>query len=117
MQGVDAWPTHGSHKGDFDFGATVAECSAHVQQGFLRKVFGLVAAQLAATAALSAAFCFVTPVRDFALSTPSMILVSFFSAIVCLGLCASYKVSSTHRQQRSSRAAFIASSTHPEKAS
>lgn len=74
-----------------DFGATVAECSAYVQRGFLRKVFGLVATQLAVTAALAACFCFVPTLRTLSLTAPSLQLVAFVAAFGFLFACHAYK--------------------------
>ena len=70
-----------SHADDFAHGATVASCEAAVRVGFLRKVFGLVAAQLAVTAAMCALFMFEENTRSFALHNPQMLMLTFFSSI------------------------------------
>lgn len=82
-------PSH--YADDFAHGATVSACEAAVRQGFLRKVFGLVAAQLLATAAVCALFMFEPATRAFVLSTPSMQLVSFVAAFGFLFAAQCYK--------------------------
>ena len=42
------------HEEDGFHGPTVSACEAHVRAGFLRKVFGIVATQLAVTAVMCA---------------------------------------------------------------
>eukprot|EP00316_Scyphosphaera_apsteinii_P010091 CAMPEP_0119329448 /NCGR_PEP_ID=MMETSP1333-20130426/75885_1 /TAXON_ID=418940 /ORGANISM="Scyphosphaera apsteinii, Strain RCC1455" /LENGTH=247 /DNA_ID=CAMNT_0007338569 /DNA_START=20 /DNA_END=763 /DNA_ORIENTATION=+ len=70
--------------GDTPYGQCVAQCEAHVQRGFLKKVFGLVSTQLAVTALLSALFMLVPSIRDWVLHSPSMLLVTFVGALVFL---------------------------------
>ena len=91
MKPAPAWPSHDAlHDDDFAYGASVASCDAAVQRGFLRKVFGLVAAQLALTAALSAAFMFYAPLRSFAIHNHWMMMVSFVASLGLLVACQVY---------------------------
>lgn len=75
------WPSADGKHDDFSIGGTVAACDAIVRQGFLRKVFGLVAAQLIATSLLCAVFMYEANVRHFVLTTPSMLFVSFLTSL------------------------------------
>ena len=59
----------------------VAAMEASVRTGFLRKVFGLVACQLALTAAVSAIFMYNHAIRHFVLHAPSLTMVSFFVSL------------------------------------
>lgn len=72
---------------DYDIESHVAQHDALVQRGFLRKVFGLVAAQLLATALLSAAVVFVAPLRAFAVASPFTLLFSAISSFGFLFAC------------------------------
>jgi len=81
----------GSADDDFLMGGSVASCEAQVQLGFLRKVFGLVATQLVATAAMCALFMFNASVQSFALHTPSMLFLTFFTSLGFLFACQCYK--------------------------
>lgn len=81
---ADAWPKHdvgGMGMGDFAHGGSVSSCEASVQRGFLRKVFGLVAAQLLLTSLMCALFMFEPHVRSFVLNTPSMLFLTFLSSL------------------------------------
>jgi len=73
------------------YGQSVAECDSYIRAGFLRKVFGLVGAQLTATVLVASIMMFVQPVRDFALSTPSIMLATFLSSLGFLIACSVYK--------------------------
>jgi FtsH-binding integral membrane protein len=59
----------------------VAAMEASVRQGFLRKVFGLLACQLALTAAVAGLFMYNHAIRHFVLHSPSLMMVSFFVSI------------------------------------
>lgn len=65
--------THASH--------TVSAAEASVRKGFLRKVFGIVGAQLLLTAAMSALFMYEPHVQQFVLTTPSLMMVAFISSL------------------------------------
>mmetsp|Transcript_5720 Transcript_5720/g.12460 ORF Transcript_5720/g.12460 Transcript_5720/m.12460 type:complete len:244 (+) Transcript_5720:200-931(+) len=80
------WPKH-----EFEVANAVSQCEAVVQRGFLKKVFGLVSAQLALTVAIAATFMFVPPVHDFVLHTPSMLFVTFLSSLGFLFAASAYK--------------------------
>lgn len=51
---------------DFAYGTSVATCSANVRLGFIRKVYGILTAQLIATIFICACFMFVPALRNFA---------------------------------------------------
>eukprot|EP00304_Pavlova_gyrans_P002502 CAMPEP_0206046026 /NCGR_PEP_ID=MMETSP1466-20131121/17537_1 /ASSEMBLY_ACC=CAM_ASM_001126 /TAXON_ID=44452 /ORGANISM="Pavlova gyrans, Strain CCMP608" /LENGTH=264 /DNA_ID=CAMNT_0053420989 /DNA_START=41 /DNA_END=835 /DNA_ORIENTATION=+ len=72
---------------DFMYGASVERCSADVRNGFLRKVYGLLGAQLALTAALACLFMFHAPVHGFVLSNRPMLFVSFLASLGLLFAC------------------------------
>ena len=72
-------------------GDVVAQCEAAVQRGFLRKVFGLVGAQLAVTALMSACGMYVPAFQSFLLSNPSMLMVAFIASFGFLFACHIYK--------------------------
>ena len=74
-----------------DHAETVSNCEAAVQMGFLRKVFGLVAAQLLLTGLMCTTFMFVPPVHSFVLHTPSMLFLTFISSLGFLFACQCYK--------------------------
>ena len=77
------WPSSEGkeHPSDFAHGATVDACDAAIRMGFLRKVFGLVGAQLAITAVLCALFMFEPSVQSFVLHAPSMLMLTFFGSL------------------------------------
>lgn len=76
---------------DFEYGVSVAHCSAHIRVGFLRKVYGLLAMQLLATTALACVLMFHAPSRQFATHSPSLLIVSFLASFGFLFACHSYK--------------------------
>lgn len=76
---------------DFQYGAVVAHCEPRVRAAFARKVFALVSTQLAATAALSAAFMYIAPLREFVLATPSLMFLSFLASLGFLFAAQAYK--------------------------
>lgn len=63
---------------DFSYGTSVATCSASVRLGFIRKVYGILAAQLALTTAVCAMFMFIPPLRSFALASAGVLTVVGF---------------------------------------
>jgi len=77
-------------------GYTVSSCEASVRSNFLKKVFGLVAAQLTLTVAVCALFMFEPHVQQFVLHTPSMMMISFFTSLGFLFAAQCYK--DTHPQ-------------------
>ena len=82
VQTHESWPKHDvGGMSDFAHGGCVSSCEASVQKGFLRKVFGIVAAQLLVTGAMCALFMFEPHVRSFVLNTPSMLFVTFLASI------------------------------------
>ena len=62
-------------------GAAVISCERAVRQGFLRKVFGLVAAQLTLTAAMAAVMMYQPSIRHFVIHSPSLVMISFFVSL------------------------------------
>jgi FtsH-binding integral membrane protein len=91
---VAEWPEAKDESDDFSIGATVDACEAAVRAGFLRKVFGIVAAQLLLTAAMAALFMFTPPVREFVIATPSLLMLTFFSSLGFL--CAAHANKDRH---------------------
>lgn len=63
---------------DFAYGTSVATCSPVVRLGFIRKVYGILAAQLLLTTIVCAAFMFVPPLRRLATSASGVIQVVSF---------------------------------------
>lgn len=76
---------------DFAYGASAAHCSAQVRNGFLRKVYGLLATQLLGTTALCCLLMFHAPSRAFALGSPPLLYVSLFASFGFLFACHAYK--------------------------
>lgn len=60
---------------DFAYGTSVATCSAAVRLGFIRKVYGILAAQLALTIVVCAMFMFVPPLRHFAIAASGLLVI------------------------------------------
>lgn len=77
------WAEEGGkgHVTDFAHVPTVEACDAAIRQGFLRKVFGIVAVQLSITALMCAFFMYEPNVRNFVLHAPSMLMMSFLASI------------------------------------
>ena len=77
-----------SFEDDFSYGTSVATCSASVRLGFLRKVYGILAAQLAVTTLICSAFMFIPPLRSLAIAGQSIIslvcTVATFGTIIAL---------------------------------
>jgi protein lifeguard len=67
---------------DFEIGTTVATSSANVRLGFLRKVYGILAVQLAVTTAICA-LCMVQPIRGAVLAATG--LLALFGIIATFG--------------------------------
>ena len=91
------WPPAKEHhassasRADFGMGATVASCELAVRQGFLRKVFGILALQLSVTAGVCALFMLEPHVRAFVLASPAMLMLSFFASLGLLLGAHAYK--------------------------
>ena len=69
---------------DFAHGATVEACEAAVRQGFLRKVFGIVAAQLTLTAVMCALAMYEPNTHAFVLASPGLLVLSIITSFVFL---------------------------------
>lgn len=68
---------------DFAYGTSVATSAPHVRLGFMRKVYGILAAQLAMTTFICAAFMLVAPLRNFVLAGAGVL--NFISMIGTFG--------------------------------
>lgn len=79
VEDASAWPVQEDEKQGLL--GTVDSCEQHVRAGFLRKVFGIVAAQLAVTSVVCAIMMLNDAARGFALGTPSMLIVSFICSM------------------------------------
>jgi FtsH-binding integral membrane protein len=64
--------------------ATVDAAEAHVRHGFLRKVFGIVAAQLTITACMCALAMYEPHAHALVLGTPSLMFLSFIASFAFL---------------------------------
>jgi hypothetical protein len=70
---------------DFAFGTCVATSSADVRLGFLRKVYGILAAQIALTVVICGLFMAVGPLRSFVIAANGLLtLVGFFGGLASL---------------------------------
>lgn len=76
---------------DFMYGASVSACSAEIQNGFLRKVYGLLSVQLLVTTAIGCWFMFHEQTRLFVTRTPSLLYLTFFASLGFLFACHCYK--------------------------
>jgi len=75
----DDSPVHGS----LFSSATVAQSHLQVRLGFIRKVYGILSAQLMLTTVTAAIFMFTEPIRNFVHQSPGMLLIG---TILSLGL-------------------------------
>ncbi|EDO48159.1 predicted protein [Nematostella vectensis] len=62
---------------DFTYGVTVAQTNINVRLGFLRKVYGILSAQLGLTILVSALFMSTPAIKDFVQSRPEVLFVAF----------------------------------------
>jgi len=77
---------------DFAHGATVSACEAQVRHGFLRKVFGIVAAQLTLTALMCALAMYEPHVQAFALGPgQGLLMLTFIASFGLLFAAMAYK--------------------------
>ena len=70
---------------------SVEACEAAVRAGFLRKVFGLVAAQLAVTAVMCGLAMYEPHTRALVLASPSLLMISFLASFGFLFGAQAYK--------------------------
>jgi len=84
-------PFNKGHADDFAHGATVDACEAQVRQGFLRKVFGIVATQLAITAGMAGLAMYEPHVHEIALASQGLLLLSFIASFGFLFAAQCYK--------------------------
>jgi len=87
----ESTPFKGHAVDDFAHGATVESCEAAVRTGFLRKVFGIVAMQLAITAAMAGLAMFEPHVHHVALASQGLLMFSFFASFGLLIAAQCYK--------------------------
>jgi len=75
---------------DFEMGTSVGTSVQSVRLGFIRKVYGILTAQLALTVLMGAFFMLIPPVRHFVVASPWLIILScigtfgFLIALFCL---------------------------------
>lgn len=60
---------------DFSYGTSVATSSPSVRLAFIRKVYGILASQLALTVTICALFMFVSPLRSFAINAAGLLMI------------------------------------------
>ncbi|KAF1999047.1 transmembrane BAX inhibitor motif-containing protein-like protein 4 [Amniculicola lignicola CBS 123094] len=71
---------------DFKFGGVVAEATLDIRMAFIRKVYAILTVQLLATAALSGLSMASPSYKHWIQSSPWMMIVSLFGALIFLGL-------------------------------
>lgn len=70
---------------DFAYGTSVASCSPAIRLGFIRKVYGILAAQLALTTVVCAMMMYVAPLRNLAIaSSGGLVLLSTVATFASL---------------------------------
>lgn len=69
----------------------VYDCNAAIKAGFLRKVYGILSAQLLLTIAGASTFMFVDSARSFALSSPGVFYTAIFMPLGLLFALMCYK--------------------------
>lgn len=84
---------------DMEYGTTVDTSMVNVRLGFIRKVFTIVALQLAMTVALGCLFIFVVPLREWVIEHPWVMLgigiggtLAFLLPLYCGGLKNKYPI-------------------------
>ncbi|XP_013418294.1 protein lifeguard 4 isoform X6 [Lingula anatina] len=75
---------HASIEDDFMYGSNVAQSHVYIRMGFLRKVYGILAAQLVLTTLTGALFISVDSVKGFVRENNWMVLVAIISTFVLL---------------------------------
>jgi len=71
----------GTIKNDFAYHNNVAGMDKHIRMGFLRKVYGLLAAQLTITTMIAAACLFTPAIKETIHAYPGLVMVAFFASI------------------------------------
>lgn len=93
---ASAYQSYSQPNFDVEKGASLNEFADRiVRQGFIKKVFGLLAAQLALTALIGGAFVFTTGVKAFVATNPWVLMVAF---VVSFVLVITLSVSAAARQ-------------------
>lgn len=62
---------------DFTYGVTVAQTNVNIRLGFLRKVYGILTAQLSLTIVVAAIFMYTESIRSVVQSRPELLMVAF----------------------------------------
>ncbi|CAF0772989.1 unnamed protein product [Adineta ricciae] len=83
-----AEPGRSSIEDDFMYGSSVASCHVYIRMQFLRKVYGIVAAQLCFVAFVSTVMISIEPVKMFFQDHPGFLLLLFLAT--CVSLLAVY---------------------------
>lgn len=68
---------------DFTYGVTVAQTNIQLRLGFIRKVYGILSAQLGLTILVAGLFMYTTSIKEFVQTRPEFLFVSF---ILSMGL-------------------------------
>lgn len=77
---------------DFSYGTSVATCAPNIRLGFLRKVYSILAVQLAITTFISAICMVITPIRNIILAANGIIsLISIIATFGTLFALLAYK--------------------------
>jgi hypothetical protein len=69
---------------DFSYGTTVASCAKEIRLGFIRKVYGIVAAQLLLTVAMGTWFMSSPAMTEFVQTSPYLLNASMICGFVAL---------------------------------
>ncbi|XP_029212750.1 protein lifeguard 4-like [Acropora millepora] len=62
---------------DFTYGVTVAQTNLNIRLGFLRKVYGILTAQLSLTIIVAAIFMYTESIKSVVQSRPELLIVAF----------------------------------------
>ncbi|XP_015771793.1 PREDICTED: protein lifeguard 4-like [Acropora digitifera] len=62
---------------DFTYGVTVAQTNLSIRLGFLRKVYGILTAQLSLTIIVAAIFMYTESIKSVVQSRPELLIVAF----------------------------------------
>ncbi|XP_068714363.1 protein lifeguard 4-like [Montipora foliosa] len=66
---------------DFTYGVTVAQTNIKIRLGFLRKVYGILTAQLSLTVIVAAIFMYTEGIKNVVQSRPEFLMVAFVLSI------------------------------------
>lgn len=74
---------------DFIYGVTVAQSSLQIRLGFIRKVYGILSAQLLFTTLVGAFFMYNESAKNFVQQSPNLLFIGMFASIgliIALGI-------------------------------